>query len=88
MEKTIILACKNEGAATLCALFLVSCIFPFTYNHHLILNCNADMVENIVFGFPLPLVATLKKDSKDFTGILSSFIDNSLSHFRGFQGKP
>ena len=46
------------------------------------------MIENIVFGFPLPLVATLKKDSKDFTGILSSFIDNSLSHFRGFQGKP
>lgn len=44
LEKTIIFVGKNESATTLCALFLVTFISPFTYNHHLILNCNAEMV--------------------------------------------
>jgi hypothetical protein len=61
LEKTIIFVGRNEAAASLCALFLVSCIAPFTYSHHLILNCSSEMVEDIVFGFPLPLVASLKK---------------------------
>lgn len=86
LEKTIIFVGRNEAAASLCALFLVSCISPFTYSHHLILNCTAEMVENIVFGFPLPLVASLKKEGAHFPGVLANFIDNTLNHFRGFQG--
>lgn len=41
LEKTIIFVGRNEAAASLCALFLVSCIAPFTYSHHLILSCSA-----------------------------------------------
>jgi hypothetical protein len=85
LEKTIIFIGRNETAAALCALFLVSCISPFVYSHHLILNCSAEMVENIVFGFPLPLVASLKKEAGHFPGVLASFIDNTLNHFRGFK---
>lgn len=86
LEKTIIFVGRNEAAASLCALFLVSCISPFTYSHHLILNCAADMVDDIVFSFPLPLVASLKKEPAHFAGVLANFIDNTLNHFRGFQG--
>lgn len=78
---------KSDSAATLCAMFLVTCISPFVYNHHLILNCNTELIENIVFGFPLTLVASIKKSSTNFPNILSTFIENTVNCFKGFQGK-
>lgn len=44
------------------------------------------MIEDIVFGFPLSLVASIKKP-KNISRILSSFIENNTSHFKGFNGK-
>ena len=84
MEKNIIFTSKSEGAATLCALFLVNIISPFVYKRHLILNCDSEMVQDMVFSFPMPLVASIKKPN-NFSTILTNFIDNTMFHFEGFK---
>ena len=87
LEKNIVFMSEHEGAATLCALFLVTCIAPFVYNQALILNCTHKMLDNIVFGYPLPLVASTVKSPGSLGPILAAFIDNNSEHFKGFGGK-
>ena len=61
LEKSIIFVSKSESAATLCALFLTTVIGPFKYNQTLILNCDNEKIDTIVFEFPFILIATIKK---------------------------
>ena len=44
------------------------------------------MIDNIVFSFPMTLVASTIKTNANIQYILTSFIDNNSEHFRGFHG--
>lgn len=73
-EKTLVFISRSESTATLCALFLLSILSPFRFNGPLLLNCDSEKAETMIFEFPFAMLATLKTTKENLQNILSSFI--------------
>lgn len=60
-QKTLIFMSSVQTKATLSALFLINLISPFQYSDPLLLNCDSEKIQSMIFEFPFALICSIKK---------------------------
>ena len=75
-EKTLILVSQSSTVSSFCAVSLLGIIFPFKYSHTIILNCDENKVDNLIFQSPFPILATIT--TKEISSLVSQAMETNM----------